>query len=122
MRYDLAAIEARIAVGTWELPSHLEFKVCLTDHRGRIFDSEFFLDSDWSKPGIYVWGFSRSGKERIVAWPARAEKGHRCCSPTRRFGWMNESKAQVAADALSEAVAYIKSKRTLHKLEVAPTN
>ena len=122
MKYDVAVIDARIAAGIWELQSRSEFMVCLTDHRGRIFDVRFYTDGDSTKPGMYVWGFSRSGTARIVAWPARSKKGHRCYSPTRRFGWMNERKAQAAADALTEAVAYIKSKRTLHKLEVAPTN
>lgn len=116
MKYDLTAIDARIAAGTWELPSHPDFKVCLTDHRGRVFDVEFYTDSDVSKPGMYVWGLTISGKARIVAWPARSKKGRRCYSPTRHFGWMNDCKAQEVADALTEAVAYIKSKKTLRKL------
>lgn len=109
MMFDRAAIDAQIAVGNWQLPAHSDFKVCLTDHRGRVFDVKFFTAGDSSKPGMYVWGVSRSGKTRIVAWPARSEKGRRCYSPTRHFGWTKDSKAQIVADVLAEAIAYLNS-------------
>lgn len=109
--YDLDALDARIAAGIFELPAHPDFKVCLTDHRGRVFDRDFFIACDSCRPGVYVWGISRSGKTKIVAWPARTKQGHRCYSPTRRFGWVKDSDARLVAAALADGIGHINSRK-----------
>lgn len=109
--YDLAVIDARIAAGIWELPAHPDFKVCLTDHRGRVFDANFFTAGDSCKAGIYVWGISRSGKAKVVAWPSRSKKGRRRYSPTSRFGWTKERQAQSVAAALADGIRHINSRK-----------
>lgn len=78
-------------------------RINLTDHRGRRFLKDFYVDGapEVRRPG--VWGFSASGASQLVAWPpgrGRGPNGNRV-----RSGWGNPKNAQKLADQLNEAAA-----------------
>lgn len=73
----------------------------LTDHRGRRFLKDFYVDDAPAVRRYGVWGFSASGASQLVAWPrgkGRGPNGNRV-----RSGWGNPKNAQAVADQLSEA-------------------
>lgn len=70
----------------------MEYRINLTDHRGRRFLDDFYIDNAPAVGRCGVWGFSASGASQLVAWPCGA-KGR------------GRKNAQWVADQLNEAAA-----------------
>jgi hypothetical protein len=78
-------------------------RISLTDHHGRRFLKDFFVDDAPAVRRYAVWGFSASGASKLVVWPrakGRGPKGNRV-----RSGWGNPKNAQAVADQFNEAAA-----------------
>ena len=76
--------------------------ISLTDHRGRQFLRDFYVDDAPAVRRYGVWGYSASGASQLVVWKGRGRgpNGNRV-----RSGWGNPKNAQVLADQLNEAAA-----------------
>jgi hypothetical protein len=84
-----------------ELSDITGYRINLTDHQGRRFLQDFYVDNAPAVGRFGVWGFSASGAPQLVAWPrGRGPNGNRV-----RTGWGNQKNAQKVADQLNEAAA-----------------
>lgn len=80
----------------------MKCRINLTDHRGRRFLKDFYVDNAPAVGRCGVWGYSASGASQLVAWPCGA-KGRGPNGNRVRTGWGNPKNAQKVADQLNEA-------------------
>jgi hypothetical protein len=76
--------------------------ISLTDHRGRQFLRDFYVDDAPAVRRYGVWGYSANGASQLVLWKGRERgpNGNRV-----RSGWGNPKNAQVIASQLNEVAA-----------------